>query len=274
MRAGRHSIIAAVSALGLVALAACGGGGSSSASADGSAAAANGTPLKVGVIVTAPTVYVDSATEKFYGPAIDLTEAIAKELGRPIEYVKTSWDSIVAALQTKQIDLAAPAMYETPERLKAIDFVTWTKNGSCYALAPDRTISSFDDLNSGDIKAALASGTGQATAFPAKYPEADSYSIQVVATQFPLEEIVAKRANAVPFDAPLIYVYSKKFPDLNYFPSDPETCVANPDLAMDQGVGIRKDDPDKERMQKVADDMREQLNQSRLDYIKQEAAKE
>lgn len=102
-------VAAALAAAGL-SLAACGGG------SDEDGSAGNG-PLKIGTEGTyAPFSYHDKASNKLTGYDIEVAEAVAKQLGRPVEFSETTFDAIFAGLEAKRYDVVANQISVTPER--------------------------------------------------------------------------------------------------------------------------------------------------------------
>lgn len=59
---------------------------------------------------------------KLVGFDIDLTEAIAKELGLEVEWVQMPFDGLIPAMLTGQVDMAAASFTITEERKKRINF--------------------------------------------------------------------------------------------------------------------------------------------------------
>lgn len=59
---------------------------------------------------------------KYIGFDVDLSNALAKEMGRNVEYVSMGFDALVPALESKQIDAIASGMVITKERSEKINF--------------------------------------------------------------------------------------------------------------------------------------------------------
>jgi L-cystine transport system substrate-binding protein len=106
--------VAAAVALGALTLAACGGDSSGEAA---KGAGGGGETLKVGTEGTySPFTFHDKTTNKLTGYDVEVTDAVAKKLGRKVEYSETTWDSIFAGLEAKRYDVVANQVSVTPER--------------------------------------------------------------------------------------------------------------------------------------------------------------
>lgn len=73
---------------------------------------------------------VDNPPFEFYhegkmtGFDIELGTLIAKKMNRDVKFVDMSFDTIIAALQSKKVDIGMAAISPTEERTKAVDFTT------------------------------------------------------------------------------------------------------------------------------------------------------
>jgi L-cystine transport system substrate-binding protein len=103
--------VAAAAALGALTLAACGG----DSSGDGTAAS-GGDTLKVGTEGTYSPFTFHDKSNKLTGYDVEVTDAVAKKLGRKVEYSETTWDSIFAGLEAKRYDVVANQVTVNPER--------------------------------------------------------------------------------------------------------------------------------------------------------------
>lgn len=109
----RFKTFSAACALAMASL--CGFSSSSYAADD------EGSVLRVGTeSLYAPFEFTENG--KLVGFDIDLMNAVAKEMGREIEWVQMSFDGLIPALLTKQLDMAVASFTITPERAKRINF--------------------------------------------------------------------------------------------------------------------------------------------------------
>jgi cystine transport system substrate-binding protein len=105
----RMLVVAAASALAVLSLAACGG--------DSDDGAGSSEPLKIGTEGTyAPFTYHDKTNNKLTGYDIEVADAVAKKLGRQVEYSENTFDAIFAGLEAKRYDVVANQISVTPER--------------------------------------------------------------------------------------------------------------------------------------------------------------
>ncbi len=243
--------IVLVSAMALVAW--LGAGAASSSSSEG--------VLKVGTADSPPWILFNPKTKKYYGPSVDLFNAVGKALGEKVEYVDTGYATAIAGLQAHQFDIIGLPIFNTPERLKVIDFVLWTNSGNCYvALKKNTKVNSLKDFNNPDVTMAVQVGASIQTDFPKKYPKANVKTIESQGAAPVVQEVLSGRADITDIDAPLAYKYSAVYPQLKTIP-DPATCLAHPDFPHDIGMGIRKDSSPQFRaaLQSVVKKMRAKL---------------
>jgi cystine transport system substrate-binding protein len=152
----RLAVIGAAAVVALT-LAGCSGAtGASTSTSDSHAAtgskdlkAAASTGLVVGTEGTyRPFSYHDPKTNKLTGYDVDVTNAVAKQLGVKVAFQETQWDGIFAALDSKRIDLIANQVSITPERTAKYSFSTpyTVSPGVIITRADDTSITSFADL--------------------------------------------------------------------------------------------------------------------------------
>ncbi len=71
--------------------------------------------LRVGTEGTyAPFSYHDPATGELAGYDVDVAKAVGEQLGVPVEFVETPWDSIFAALEANRFDVVANQVTISP----------------------------------------------------------------------------------------------------------------------------------------------------------------
>lgn len=224
--------------------------------------------IRVGIAVAPPWLLQDPASNKYYGPAIDIVNEAASKLGVEVEFIDTGWDVLVAGLQADKFDVSAAPLFATEERMKVIDFVNYTSAGTCYFVRDDYTkVDSLDDLNDPSVTIVTYTGTGNEQGIQKKYPEATLRSIQQPAGgNPPIEEILAGRGDVGHMDSAIALLIEAKYPDLKVI-GGAEECIANPDIPFPIGLGVRKDDPAfKAFFQSIVDSMQEHINLEILKY--------
>jgi ABC-type amino acid transport substrate-binding protein len=228
----------------------------------------NGT-LRAGVAVAPPWLLQNPENNEYYGPAVDVIERIAAELGVEVEYVDSGWDVLIAGLQSDKFDLTVAPMFATPQRMEVIDFVTYTAAGTCYfALKDNAKVNTLEDLNNSDVTIVTFTGTGTEEGIREKYPNATINSIvQPPGGQPPIEDVLAGRADVGPFDSPLAIFLAQQYPELKIIPQDPEYCISNADIPFPIGMGFNKNDPAFTAfLQAIVDDMQEEIDAAILEY--------
>lgn len=121
-----------------VALTACGanstGAGSASKTADSA-----GQALTVGTEGTYPPFsFKDLKTGELSGYDIEVAQAVAKRIGRPVTFVPTQWKSMLASLDAKRFDFVANQVTVTPEREKQFAFSEpYTVSGAVVIVSND-----------------------------------------------------------------------------------------------------------------------------------------
>lgn len=99
-----------------------------------------GKTVNAGVVNTFPP---DSYSENgsLVGWEVDVTKDALALLGVKVDFVVTSFDSLVPGLQNGKYDLAPATVTITPDRLKVLDIVTIAKTGTGFAWKPGSSIS-------------------------------------------------------------------------------------------------------------------------------------
>ena len=72
------------------------------------------------------------------GVAVDLTRAVSKQIGVPIEYQPMVFADLIPAVDTGKIDIIATNMAITPEREQKVDFTSPVLQ--CAARSLSRTV--------------------------------------------------------------------------------------------------------------------------------------
>jgi polar amino acid transport system substrate-binding protein len=251
-------------------VAACGGSGGSDKPLP---AAAKGLPqsdtiqhvadsgeLRAGVAIALPWLGKDPQSGQYFGSSVRLTEAIAQKLGAKVKWVPSSFDNVIAALQSGQVDFIAAPLLQTPERLQAIDMVPFTKGGTCYLVKKSNgSINTLADLDDPSVTIATFQGTGQETQTKHKYPKAKVISrAQAPGETVPWPEVASGKAQVAPFDSSLAKINAAKHPDAKVVPAD---CLQHPDLETPIDVGYTKGDKGfGELVKKVVADNQAQLD--------------
>ncbi|KAA8831053.1 ABC transporter substrate-binding protein [Bifidobacterium tissieri] len=116
--------------------------------------------LKVGTDTSyAPAEFLAEDGKTPVGFDVDLTKALAKVFGLKAENTTATFDSIIPSVGTKY-DLGISSFTVTKERLEAVDFVTYFKAGSTFVVKKGNP----EKIDSSDLcgkKVAVQTGTTQ-----------------------------------------------------------------------------------------------------------------
>ena len=80
--------------------------------------------IKIGLEGTYPPFNFQDASGKLAGFEVEFAEALAKELGVKPQFQPTKWDGILAALESKRLDVVINQVTISEERKKKYDFST------------------------------------------------------------------------------------------------------------------------------------------------------
>lgn len=235
----RRSLPVLAAGISVLAIAAC---GSSSSSSSTISNIKSSHEIRVGVATTPPFIMQDPSSGHYVGPGATLANAIAAKLGVKVKWVPETYDTIIAALQAGQIDLADAPLYATPQRLKVIDMSNWAVDGFCYLVQKSSKINSESQLNSPSVTMGNIAGTGTFTATAGKYPKAKQLKrVAQPGEQALIPELISGKVDVDPVDATLVGVYLSKYPQLRVVPAG---CSAtnHPDIPTPIAAGYKKGD--------------------------------
>lgn len=200
-----------------------------------------------GIVVSPPALLEDPATGELVGPAIVVAKAIADGLGVEFRPVSSTWDVIIAGLQSDSYDVAVAPLFATAKRLEVVDMVTYYKEGLCYVVSATdpkmADITTIDQLNSPDLTFSIVTGTAGAAHIVERFPLAARSEIQ--ATPGGLagpESVTSGRADIAYIDSSSARLAEMRYQGLRIIPPV-DDCMANPDAGFDVGVALRKGDP-------------------------------
>ena len=203
--------------------------------------------LRVGVLANAPWL-VENTTgtgEAWSGPAWALANEYAKRLGVKLEAVAVSHETKVPVLASNQVDISVTPLAETPERLKVVDFVIYSNTSVCmFGLASNPKVSqakSVDDLNKPEITIAYYTGGGEEGWVKERFPKAQLRGVAGSGTA-PVEEVMAKRADAVPINRVPWVAMGRKLTTLAVLPKE-NNCQNSTEKAAPVGMAVDKNQP-------------------------------
>ncbi|RQR36039.1 MULTISPECIES: substrate-binding periplasmic protein [unclassified Burkholderia] len=198
--------------------------------------------LRCGIATSPPYTMKDPKTNTYSGVFPNLCRDFAeKVLKVRVEYVDTTWDNIVAGLQSDKWDVSL-SLNDTPERRKAISFtepvvdysVTFAFNKNNPKVT--KPIKSIADIDKPGMTVTVMSGTAQDKAISAVLKQATI--MRLPGFDETRLALMSKRADLLADDSMTNLLLTRAHPDWA------EAFKPNPLLAP-QGIcfGIRKDTP-------------------------------
>jgi len=200
--------------------------------------------LRVGVLANAPWL-VENTTgtgDAWSGPAWLLANEYAKRLGVKLQVVPVSHETKVPVLASNQVDISVTPLAETPDRLKVVDFVIYSSTSVCmYGLASNPKFAnakSVDDLNRPEITISYYTGGGEEGWVKERFSKAQLRGVAGSGVS-PVEEVLAKRADAVPINRVPWVAMGRKLKQLAVLPKD-NNCQNSTEKAAPVGMAIDK----------------------------------
>jgi len=204
--------------------------------------------LRVGVLANAPWLVENTSGGSgaaWSGPAWLLAEEYAKRLGVKLEAIPVSHETKVPVLASNQVDISVTPLAETPDRLKVVDFVIYSTTSVCmFGLAANPKFAdakSVDDLNKPGITIAYYTGGGEESWVKERFPKAQLRGVAGSGVA-PVEEVMAKRADAVPINRVPWVAMGRKLKQLAVLPKD-DNCQGSTEKAAPVGMAIDKNQP-------------------------------
>lgn len=200
--------------------------------------------LRVGVLANVPWLVENTSGsgEAWAGPAWMLTKEYAKLLNVKLTPVLVSHETKVPVLASNQVDMTISPLAETPERSKVVDFVIYSNTSVCmFGLASNPKFAnakSVDDLNNPDVTIAYFTGGGEEGWVKERFPKAKLRAVSGSGPA-PIEEIMARRADAAPSNRVPLVGIQKKVKGLSVLPKE-NNCQDSAEKAAPVGLAIDK----------------------------------
>lgn len=168
-----------------------------------------------------PTSFKNSGSKEALGFNPDMTRLIAARLGLEVEFSNVTFDTIITGIEAGRYDISAHNYTATPERLNAIDMVSYWNSGSSFVVLSGNP----GDLDANDLsicgkKVAVHKGSTQADKhlpeINEKCEEAGEPSAEQVLlpeVQSSMTQLVSKRVDAVFADTPQLAWAASEKPD-------------------------------------------------------------
>lgn len=189
--------------------------------------------LRVGTDATFPPMeFVENG--KRTGFDIELTEALAKAMGKQVEWIDIDFKGLIPGLISKRFDIAMSAIYITDDRKKVVDFTDPYYAGGLVVMVKDNNtaIKKLADIDG--KKVSVQVGTKSVGYLAEKFPKVQRVEVEKNQEMFSLVDI--GRADAAVTGKPAAYQYVRTRPGLR---------VLDEQLTVEEyGIAVRKDSPD------------------------------
>ncbi|MCW2269174.1 MULTISPECIES: cystine ABC transporter substrate-binding protein [Pseudomonas] len=191
--------------------------------------------ISVGLEGTYPPFSFVDESGKLAGFEVELSEALAKELGVKAKLQPTKWDGILAALESKRLDVVVNQVTISDERKKKYDFSEPYTVSGIQALTLKKnegTIKSAADLAGKKVGVGL--GTNYEQWVKSAVPKAEVRTYDDDPSKF--QDLRVGRIDAILIDRLAALEYAKKAQD---------TAVAGDAFSrLESGIALRKGEPE------------------------------
>jgi polar amino acid transport system substrate-binding protein len=201
--------------------------------------------LRVAVLSNAPWL-IENTTgsgEQWAGPNWALAKAYARLLGVKLQTVPVSHETKIPVLAANQADMSITALAETPERLQVVDFVLYSNTSVCmFGRADNPKIAKaakVDDLNDPAYVIAYFTGGAEEAWVKERFPKAQLRGVTSSSAAAPIEEIMARRADAVAINRIPWVSLNKKVKGLKVLPQE-NNCQNSTEKAAPVGIAVDK----------------------------------
>ncbi|MBB4820320.1 cystine transport system substrate-binding protein [Pseudomonas alcaligenes] len=192
--------------------------------------------VKVGLEGTYPPFNFQDESGKLTGFEVEFAEAMAKELGVKVDFQPSKWDGILAALESKRLDLVINQVTISDERKKKYDFSTpYTVSGiqALVRKGNEDSIKSAADLAGKKVGVGL--GTNYEQWLKENAPKADIRTYDDDPTKF--QDLNVGRIDAILVDRLAAFEMVEK--------TGGRLAVAGaPFSRQESGIALRKGDPE------------------------------
>ncbi len=179
------------------------------------ARADDAAPLVIGMELNYPPFEMTDASGNPSGVGVEMAQALAAYLHRPLQIENMPFEGLIPALKTGRIELIISSMTATKERAKSIDFSDpYLSTGLSILTKKGSSIQGIADVDKPGVIVVVKTGTTAQT-----YTRDHFHN----ATVLPLEqdtacalEVVQGRADAFLYDQMSIYQFAKKNPDTTH----------------------------------------------------------
>lgn len=200
--------------------------------------------LRVGALAVVPWLVENTqgGGEAWDGPAWALAKEYARLLDVKLTPVPVSHETKIPVLAVNQVDMTISPLAETPERLNVVDFVSYSVTSVCLmGLASNPKFAaakSVDDLDAEGITIAFFMGGAEELWVRERFPKATPRGV-VGSGATPVEELLSKRADAVPVNRISLLPIQRRVQGLAVLPSE-NNCQDSTEKASPVGIAVDK----------------------------------
>ncbi len=191
--------------------------------------------IKIGLEGTYPPFSFVDESGKLSGFEVELSEALAKELGVKVKLQATPWDGILAALESKRLDAVVNQVTISEERKKKYDFSKPYTVSGIQALVLKKNVDTIKTANDlAGKKVGVGLGTNYEQWLKDNQPKAIIKTYNDDPTKF--QDLRIGRIDAILIDRLAALEYAKKAPD---------TAAAGDAFSrQESGIALRKGEPE------------------------------
>jgi polar amino acid transport system substrate-binding protein len=167
--------------------------------------------LVVGMDATYPPFEFVDEQGRLSGISTAIGEAVARELGKPVEFKNLAFDGLIPALQTGRIDLIISSLTANGTRREQIDFSDpYVKTGLAVLVAMDSPVQSAADLRAPGRRLAVRLATTGEQWCRQELPQAQLVALDTDAAC--VLEVVTGRVDASDYDPISVMNYHAQHP--------------------------------------------------------------
>lgn len=124
------------------------------------ASVASAKDLRVGMELAYPPFEMTDDADKPAGVSVEIAQALAKSLNRPLKIENIAFEGLIPALKTGKIDCIISSMTATPERARSVDFSDpYLSTGLALLVSAKSTVKDLKDLNQKGRTVVVKQGT-------------------------------------------------------------------------------------------------------------------
>jgi ABC-type amino acid transport substrate-binding protein len=156
-----------------------------------------GTVVRVGAAAGPPFMILDSSTGEWTSFSADLARKFGTYAHVKIQFVPTSFTTIIAGLQSDKYDMVQP-INATAERKQAVDFTNGVSAaGAMFFVPAGSKYKSVADMNKSSVTIATITGSAEETATKQLLPNATLRSLPNASVATLATEVTSGRSNVM-----------------------------------------------------------------------------